>query len=472
MEYNSPEFRKWLDKLQRESWQLELIISGFAIYGLILAYEPIAIKSMNALYSEQLMQNQMWGIVGIAVLILIINLVGHVILRGLWIGAIGLRYVSGDIDFDNLNYSEKFTTYLKKKVGSFDKFIAKLENLCSALFALSFLMIFYLLAFFAIVGFIGFVGALLAELDFIPEMVIRIIKVIFMLLTLLGTLMVFIDFIGQGVLKKRKWTSTIYFPFYKVFGFLTLSFLYRPLVYNFLDNKFSRRLSISIVPFYIVLALLSSFDETTSNYLSTDKPSSASFSNPNNYEDYTLEKDEFVHVAAIPSKTIQTDYLKVFLLYKQEMEDFVFDTNTSLKPEKDNRGAGLTFIDEFKKGFEMAQNKGVVKDSILPKYLKAFSTIYTLNIDGHKYENDFVISHDNRGMLGFETYLNIKNLEEGKHLLTIKGPGKKHELFKTSETIEKTLVTIPFWYFPENGSQNSKSKISDSEDAVQQKPSL
>ena len=37
MEYNSPEFRKWLDKLQQESWQLELIISGFAIYGLISA---------------------------------------------------------------------------------------------------------------------------------------------------------------------------------------------------------------------------------------------------------------------------------------------------------------------------------------------------------------------------------------------------------------------------------------------------
>ncbi len=27
MEYDSPKFKKWLDKLQQESWQLELIIS-------------------------------------------------------------------------------------------------------------------------------------------------------------------------------------------------------------------------------------------------------------------------------------------------------------------------------------------------------------------------------------------------------------------------------------------------------------
>jgi len=44
MDYNSSEFKKWLDKLQQESWQLELIISGFAIYGLFTAYEPLLIK--------------------------------------------------------------------------------------------------------------------------------------------------------------------------------------------------------------------------------------------------------------------------------------------------------------------------------------------------------------------------------------------------------------------------------------------
>ena len=39
-----------------------------------------------------------------------------------------------------------FTKYLKKRVGSFDKYIATLEDYCSVIFAISFLLIFYVLA--------------------------------------------------------------------------------------------------------------------------------------------------------------------------------------------------------------------------------------------------------------------------------------------------------------------------------------
>ena len=39
--YRSKAFKAWLDKLQQESWQLELIISGFAIYGLTQVFEPL-----------------------------------------------------------------------------------------------------------------------------------------------------------------------------------------------------------------------------------------------------------------------------------------------------------------------------------------------------------------------------------------------------------------------------------------------
>ena len=62
----------------------------------------------------------------------------HVILRGLWIGSPGLRYVSGEIDCENLGYFEKFTHFLKEKSGSFNRYISQLENICSTLFALAF----------------------------------------------------------------------------------------------------------------------------------------------------------------------------------------------------------------------------------------------------------------------------------------------------------------------------------------------
>ena len=145
-DYNNPAFKKLLQRLQEESWQLELIISGFAIFGLFTALEPLSAAAELAQSKQQLV----WAIISTLALIscgiLLFNLLLHVVLRGLWIGTLGLRYVSGDIDYDSLNYSEKFTKYLKKRVGSFDKYVATLENYCSIIFAISFLLIFYVLA--------------------------------------------------------------------------------------------------------------------------------------------------------------------------------------------------------------------------------------------------------------------------------------------------------------------------------------
>ncbi|UCE94117.1 MAG: hypothetical protein JSV73_02220, partial [Flavobacteriaceae bacterium] len=40
-ENNKKSFAKWLEILQQESWQLELLISGFAIFLLASAYDPL-----------------------------------------------------------------------------------------------------------------------------------------------------------------------------------------------------------------------------------------------------------------------------------------------------------------------------------------------------------------------------------------------------------------------------------------------
>ena len=51
-DFTDNKFKELLDKLQQESWQLELLISGFAIFGLISALNPIKQKSYNAIVLE------------------------------------------------------------------------------------------------------------------------------------------------------------------------------------------------------------------------------------------------------------------------------------------------------------------------------------------------------------------------------------------------------------------------------------
>jgi len=51
-----------------------------------------------------------------------------------------LRHVSGEIDYERLNYSHFFTNYLEKKVGDYDDFIERLERICSVIFSYTFLL--------------------------------------------------------------------------------------------------------------------------------------------------------------------------------------------------------------------------------------------------------------------------------------------------------------------------------------------
>ena len=151
---NKSFFSEWLEKLQQESWQLELLISGLALFGIYESQDLLIELRMyvqsNSEGMTKVSQNFFIGILGVGWKIFFINLLIHVILRGLWIGAIGLRYVSQDIDYEALNYSEYFTQMLKNRVGAFDDFIEKLEKICSVLFAYTFLLflLFFSLSFF------------------------------------------------------------------------------------------------------------------------------------------------------------------------------------------------------------------------------------------------------------------------------------------------------------------------------------
>lgn len=148
------DFTKWLETLQQESWQLELIISGFAIFLLVGAYEPMndwhyelkKIRTLKFAYSFHFMD---MGLRTIRFVwhILFINLLVHVFLRGLWISTIGLRYVSGDIAFEKLKLSGQFNQFLRKRIGSFDNYIERLEKACSVIFAFTFLLFFIALSF-------------------------------------------------------------------------------------------------------------------------------------------------------------------------------------------------------------------------------------------------------------------------------------------------------------------------------------
>lgn len=251
-------FREWLEKLQQESWQLELLISGFALFAiwearvLVDGYENYLTinRGGGGQWTGIILGSFSW-LLRIGWRIFFFNLLIHVLARGLWIGAIGLRYVSADIDYDYFNYADNFTNFLKKNVGDFDDYIERLERFSSVIFAYTFLLFFIFLSLilYNIEAF-----ALFNLFEDNREIGIFII----LFFGFLG-LIALIDFITMGGIKKikEKHIARGYFIFYRIFSVMTLSFLYRPLLYNFWDEKYTRRLFLISIPYIFLLTYLS-----------------------------------------------------------------------------------------------------------------------------------------------------------------------------------------------------------------------
>ncbi|TAI46615.1 hypothetical protein [Flagellimonas allohymeniacidonis] len=442
-DYKSPQFKKLLDSLQQQSWELELIISGFAIFGLFTAYDPLKTAMMNAQNEQQIYSFIVHFIAYIACSILLFNLLLHVILRGLWIGALGLRYVSGDIEFENLKYSEKFKSYLKKRIVSFDRYIANLENYCSVLFAISFLLIFYVLALTCVILTLTLVANFIIGNDALPGWISKGVGIPLMIFLCLGMLITLVDFLTQGLLKRNKWVAKVYFPIYWVFSFLTLSFLYRPLIYNFLDNRFGKRLILLLTPIYFIILLVTSIEYRNSNFLDKERNSSEQFANKENYFDLLINDEDYPGELVIPSKVITTSYLQVFMPFSEGLENRVFAFDSTLVPEKDRRG--LTSTIEFNSDWSDKIKTQRQKDSIRKHFLKVVNAIYSFQIDTLELDGEFLVTTNIKDQLGFETVLNLNGVDEGKHLLQLKRKKKEEE----KDTVSLITESIPFWLFRE-----------------------
>ncbi len=144
---------KWLRRLQQESWNLELLISGFSIFLLFQGREMIEelLNQLNVHYIPGPFKGTMLILFIICYLgsnVLIFNLILHILLRGFWIGAIGLSSVVNKRDFSTLRYTEKFTNRLNQKVPPLERLIVRLDNFCSTIFAFTFLIVLMLISFF------------------------------------------------------------------------------------------------------------------------------------------------------------------------------------------------------------------------------------------------------------------------------------------------------------------------------------
>jgi len=181
-----------LDFLQRQSWQLELIITGFALAGMISGAD----KFHDLILSLQDITRQftyigpaayfiLWG-VKLAYFVTILHFFMNVVLRCLWIGGLALRGMMDKNTYLNDDYAPNFGRYLNRRHGNFDQYVDRLDKAASLVFAFTFLLIailfgiiFYLLAylsfFFVLTKLFGGIGAGIATVLFFVYLLLGIL---------------------------------------------------------------------------------------------------------------------------------------------------------------------------------------------------------------------------------------------------------------------------------------------------------
>lgn len=439
----------WLNKLERESWQLELLVSAFTIFLLIQAIISFEGFITDLEYQYDLTSGQysmlylFIGLVFKSLEALTFCLIAHLMLRGFWIGTIGLRSVQSKINFSDLNYNEFFTEKLKKRVVSLDQLVIKLDEICSVIFAFAFLVISILLAFGLYLIFFGLIAVILNFIsDLTPEwfdIVIEVTAIIVFPVILLTGVIYMLDYFTLGFFKKIKWFSRIYYPFYRLYNLITLSVLSRS-IYYYMISKFSKkriRLIYAAAGIILFFTLIFRFDQ---HQYYPEKLNEQSISA--NFYDDQRPKGDYINRVSIPSDYIDKPYFKVFLRYDAIDNNRISKFCEEFTPLKDN-GLNWRFTAEFENGNLNIGNQSFDEEDV-EQLLSCLSSIYQLSVNDSIY-NDLkyrFYTHPSKKQKGIITHIPTDHFKIGENILRI----EKIHLDSAKMPVKEWFATIPFWY--------------------------
>ena len=439
-------FSEWLDRLQRDSWNLELIISGVSIFLLLNLIDKLNgyfgnIWMASGQYnSTNLVLNFLLAVVFLGAVTLTINLLLHIVLRGFWIGGIGLRSVSRSIPIERLHYAEPFASRLKEQVPSLDQMLRRLDRICSGIFAFAFLVVLMFFSLFlSVLALIAVLFVLTQLLQVLQPLglgvlALTLIYIVF-IFWLVSSLLYFVDTISQGLLKRYRWIARWYYPVYRLYSKITLSFMYRSIYYHLITNYSRRKIQLALVAYLLGFAVLPFmsynqyifFPDTTRN---TEVDI--------NLYDALRPAEDYIILASIPDRMVDGRFLPLFIRYDVNNNAAIRAHCGDYTPSK--KGGLVSGIRFTKKGVNLTDPK--VEEADPQALLGCLSGFYAIYLDSARVElpKFFYFRHPQHKQKGITAMLNISHLTPGEHWIRIFQREKQN-----NRIVEKAFVEIPFW---------------------------
>lgn len=407
MERNIP---KWLKQLQENSWELEILISGGAIFTLFQLSDIwlnwfTQIQTISFLPGRAILM--LLGTLSIEMLK--IGFILHLILRSYWLAMVCINYVyPSGINKENIKWKKPFKVEIQEN-EDLHKSIIQIDQLCGIVMFLSimstFLMGGLIFTFFVIVSLpmilglsLGFLGSLL----------------------LVSFISYLIDLISGGLLRKTPYLSYVVFVFFRFYDFISFRKHFEKSIFLFSTNIPKFKFYVSSVLFIFIVCVLTYlnvykqlhwpnvFDQRASKW--SMSPLENEFELFSRYYRSELENSD-KSVVSIQSKIINESYLDVQINY-------------------------LAYYDHV---LNNQENKDDFKN---------LADIFSLRI------NDSVLSdiewlkltHENSLQLSLNAIVEINNLTEGRHILYIE-PSEKIDKANQNDFNYK----IPFWVYRDKG---------------------
>lgn len=444
MDNNSHEKSNWIQELTNQSWNLELVVSGAAIFSTWFLPE-LTDKALASYYENYQISSDLYNQVlptlafamsKTSAYLLILTFVVHFILRAFWIALVGLRAVFPQgINYKNIpNTNEELAQMYKDKFGSFDGYIISLDKKCSQIFSIAFLLVLFsiMMAMIYILGFIATVGFKTYFPVFYTQS-----KPIFIVVGLVLFISA-LTIMTVGSRKKYREHPTIGKLYKKVIEKSTFLYMgmYMPMQYiNFMfgsnmpHKKYLK--AVTLIGFTFLTLAMGIYTSKLFEHVGVPLMESRSFFstgspehrlNSGFYDNKRSETDEMAE-ASIQSDIIEEPFIKLFINYNKVLDE---DLSRICKDPT------------FPKGLRNSQ-KRPIKDkarlNCLGQYFKVAINDSTLNSVIYYFE-------ETPHAKGLKTYLSTEKCKMGQNIIYI----KTMQTDSLPKKVWGDYVAIPFWY--------------------------
>lgn len=437
-----------LSELTSQSWNLELLISGVAIFATLSL--PDLLDSAQAYYRYNLMPDIDYmhdtlprlivGLIKGVSYVLFGAFLANFVMRAFWVGLVGLLtvYPTG-IRYDQIhNLSRYAQQRYAREMGSLPNYIIRLDRRCNVIFALAFLMALFLLGTATLYGlFLGIMTLLQFVLPpetytSVRETIVLVLVVGYLLFT--GLMLV----LNLPKLRENPKIAPISFRLTTAFSLLFLG-TSRPgmfILYTFysqIPKQVMHRRIVGLLVVLIVGAGIFTLIEMVQTKGASGLLDSRSFgslrdgsptADANSFDNLRPAND-LITKGSIQADVIREPYIRLFIGYPK-----LLDTELAKRYKEPVWPKTLS--------------KQARREQRTAWYLRTFSTYFGVYLNDSLYRSPvfFFTQRPDNGQRGLTTVLMIDKLKAGQNMLKVTVPDSSNK--------PAPYCLIPFWYVPEN----------------------